>query len=51
MDDPAIATAAIEEQISALSGFSMELTVEDLQKWIKAYKEVKSHVATYSKLY
>ena len=28
----------------------MELTAEDLQKWTKAYKEEKGHVATDTKL-
>ena len=40
----------IEAHISALSGVSMELTVEDLQKWTTAYKEDKDHVAVYIKL-
>ena len=29
---------------------SVELTVEDLQKWTTAYKDDKGHVATYMKL-
>ena len=28
----------------------MELTEEDVQKWIKAYKEDKGHVAAYTKI-
>ena len=37
MDDPVAAAAAIEEQVSTLRGFSVELTEEGLQKWAKAY--------------
>ena len=33
-----------------LSGFSVELTAEDLQQWTEAYKEDKGHVASYTKL-
>ena len=33
-----------------LSGFSVELIVEDLETWIKAYEEDKGHIAVYSKL-
>ena len=36
--------------MSALSGFSVELTMEDLQTWTKAYKEDKSHIVAYTKL-
>ena len=50
MDDPMATTAAVEAHVSALSGISVELTVEDLQTWIQAYKEDKSHIATYTKL-
>ena len=50
MDDPMATTAVVEEHVAALSGFSVELTVEDLQTWIKAYKEDKSDVAAYTKL-
>ena len=46
MDDATVA-AAIESQISALSGVSVELTTKDLQKWTTNYKEDKGHVATY----
>ena len=46
MDDPRATPAAVEEHVAALNGFSMELTAEDLQIWIKAYKEDKSHIAT-----
>ena len=42
--------AAIETQISVLSGLSIELTTEDLQKWTIAYKEDKGHIAAYMKL-
>ena len=34
----------VEEHVVARSGFSVELTVEDLQAWTKGYKEDKSHV-------
>ena len=37
----------IERHVSTLSGASVELTTEDLQKWTKAYKEDKSHVAAF----
>ena len=50
MDDPEATTVAVEEQVSTLSGFSVELTAEDLQAWTKAYKEDKSHIAAYTKL-
>ena len=50
MDDPMATTIVVEVHVSALSGISVELTVEDLQTWIKAYKEDKSHVAAYTKL-
>ena len=50
MDDPMATEIAVEEHAAALSGFSMELMVEDLQIWAKPYKEDKSHVATYTKL-
>ena len=33
MDNSAVTVAAIEEQVSSLSGFSVELMEEDLQKW------------------
>ena len=49
-DDPMATAAAFEVHVSALSGISVELTAEDLQTWTKAYKEDKSHVATYTKL-
>ena len=45
-----VTTAAVEGQVSALSGISVELTAEDLQIWTKAYKEDKSHVPAYTKL-
>ena len=47
MDDP---VATVEDHVSALSGFSVELMAEDLQTWTKACKEDKSHVAAYTKL-
>ena len=50
MDDPMARASAVEEHVLALSGFSVELTAEDLQTWTKAYKEDKSHVAAYMKL-
>ena len=49
-DDPIVAAAAVEEQVLTLSGFSVDLTAEDLQKSMKAYKENKSYVVAYSKL-
>ena len=42
--------AAIEEQVSALHEFSVELMEEDLQKWTTAYKEDRGHVTVYTKL-
>ena len=41
---------AIEEQMLAPSGISVELTMEDLQQWTMAYKEDKSCIAACSKL-
>ena len=49
-DDPMAIVAIVEGHVLALSGFSVELTAEDFQKWTKAYKENKSHIATYAKL-
>ena len=49
-DDPTAILAVVEEHMSALSGFSIELTAEDLQTWTRAYKEDKSHVVAYMKL-
>ena len=49
-DDVATAAAMIERHVSALSGVSVEITVEDLQQWTKAYKEDKGHVVAYMKL-
>ena len=46
----AAAAVAIEEQVLAFSRFNVELTMEDLQKWTKAYKKDKGHIATYTKL-
>ena len=48
MDDPTATTTTVEKHMSALSGFSVELTEEDLQTWTKAYKEDNSHVAAYT---
>ena len=42
--------AAIEEQVSALHEFSVELTEEDLQKWTTTYKEDRGHITVYTKL-
>ena len=50
MDDPIATTTAVEEDVSALSGFSVEPMAEDLQIWTKAYKEDKSHLAAYMEL-
>ena len=50
MDDPMATATAVKKQVSTLSGFSVELMVEDLQTWTKAYKEDKSHVVAYTKL-
>ena len=50
MEDTAIATMMIERHVSALSGVSEELTVEDLQRWTTTYKEDKGDVAAYMKL-
>ena len=50
MDDPMATIAAVEEHVAPLSGSNVELTAEDLQAWIKAYKEDKSYVAAYTKL-
>ena len=49
-NDPMVVAVAIKEQVSALSGFGMELMGEGLQTWTKAYKEDKSHIAAYTKL-
>ena len=50
MDDSVVVVVVIEGQISALSGVSVELTTDDLQKWTTIYKEDKGHIATYEKL-
>ena len=50
MDDLATTATASEEQVSTLSGISVDLTVEDLQKCTKAYKEDKGHVVAYTNL-
>ena len=50
MNDLVVATIAIEDQVSTFSGFSVELTTKDLQKWIKAYSKDKAHVVAYTKL-
>ena len=49
-DDPVATEVAIEEQVSAHHGFSVELMEEDLQKWTTAYKEDRGHVTVYTKL-
>ena len=49
-DDPTM-VIAIEEQVLALSGISVEFAIEDLQQWTTAYKEDESYVGAYSKLY
>ena len=41
-------TTTVEEQVLELSGISVELSAEDLQKWTTAYKEDKSYAAMYS---
>ena len=46
----ALIVAAIEAQVTALSGMSVELIAEDLQKWMMAYKDDKGHVPTSMKL-
>ena len=51
MDDPMATVVVVEEHMSALSVFTMELLAEDLQTWSKPYKEDKSHIATYTKLH
>ena len=43
--------AAIEEKVLSLSGVSVALIVEDLQKGTIAYKEDPSQVAMYTKLH
>ena len=42
--------SAVEDQVLALNGFSVELTAEDLYTWTKAYKEDKSNIVAYTKL-
>ena len=49
MDD-SIVVATIERHLSALSGVSIKMTIEDLQRWTIAYREDKGHVATHTKL-
>ena len=49
MDDSVVAT--IETQISTLSGVSMVLTTEDLQRWTTICKEDKGHIAAYCVLH
>ena len=49
-DDPTTVVAVVEEQVLTNSGFSVELTAEDLQNWTKAYKEDKDHMVAYTKL-
>ena len=50
MDGPMATVAVVEEHLTALTRFSVDLTVENLQTWSKAYKEDKSHIAEYTKL-
>ena len=45
-----VAVAAVEEQVVALSDISVDLTVEDLQKWNTSYKKDKGPIAVYTKL-
>ena len=49
-DDVATATAMIERHVLTLSGASVELTSEDLQQWMKAYKEDRGHDAAFMNL-
>ena len=49
-DDSTVVAIAIEAQTSALSGVSVELTIEDLQRWTTFYKQDKSHIVVYMKL-
>ena len=52
MDDPMAMAAVVEEHVPALTGFSMELTIEDLQIWTKTYKEDKAtlqHIQSYAR--
>ena len=50
MHDPMAIVVAVEEHVATLSGFSVELTAEDLHTWTKAYKDDKSHIVGYTKL-
>ena len=51
MDDTLIAVAAmIEWHASTQNEVSVEMTIEDLQKWTTAYKEDKDHIVAYMKL-
>ena len=40
----------IEEVVMVLSGESMELIIEDLEKWTTTYKEDQSQVVVYTEL-
>ena len=51
MNNPMATAAIVEAQMSALSEISVELMVEDLEKWTNAYKEDRSYVVAYSKLH
>ena len=51
MDDPMAIVVVVEDHMSALSGFRVEFMTEDLQMGTKAYKEDKSHIAAYTKLF
>ena len=51
MDDSiAIVVTVTERHVSTLSGVSIKMIAEDLQKWTIAYKEDKGHVVAYMKL-
>ena len=48
--DYLVVGTTIKEQVLALSGIIVELTVEDLQKWTTTYNQDKGHVAAFTKL-
>ena len=50
MNDSVVVVVAIEIHVSTLSGVSIEMIAEDLQKWATTYKEDKGHVVEYMKL-
>ena len=41
----------IKRHMSTLSGVSIEVTAEDLQKWTTSYKEDKGHIVAYLNLH